>query len=212
MSSMRSAAALAVLTLSQLAAAGAALSGWLRWSGTVPVDYAGPRESLSVGERVDVVTGLGTMLPMFDYSATGSFELARPGDARTAWLVGYGARVMIAAIVVANLYAVFATRRRGRPLGSRQMSLRLARVGLGLVTVVFAGVVAPLGLMFASIDNDFRRIDDDAPAQIVGVALAGPAFLLVAVGLQVLAWWWLVRGPAGSTPPKRGPAFTWGRG
>jgi len=186
-----------VLTLSQLAAAGAALSGWLRWAGTVPADYAGPTASLSAGERVSVVTNLGTMLPTFDYSATGSFEVARPGDARIAWLVGYGARLMIVAIVVANLYVVFATRRRGRPLSARPIPLRLARAGLGLVTVVFAAVVAPLGLMFASIDNDFRRIADDAPAQIVGVVLTGPLFLLVAVGLQVLAWRWLVQASGG---------------
>src|SRR5688500_13605911 len=138
MSSTRWTAALVALTLSQLAAAAAALSGWLRWAGTVSADYAGPTGSLSAGERIDVVTNLGTMLPMFDYSATGSFELARPGDARTAWLVGYGARLVIAAIVVVNLYAVFATRRRGRPPASRPVPLRAARVGLGLVTVVFA--------------------------------------------------------------------------
>jgi hypothetical protein len=197
MSSTRWAAALIVLTFSQLAAAGAALSGWLRWAGTVSAAYTGPTQSLSDGERVNVVTNLGTMLPMFDYSATGSFEMARAGDARTAWLVGYGARLVIAAIVVANLYVVFATRPRGRPLASRSIPLRLARVGLGLVTVVFAGVVAPLGLMFASIDNDFRRISDDAPARIVGVVLTGPLLLFVAIGLQVLAWWWLVHASGG---------------
>jgi hypothetical protein len=111
----------------------------------VSANYAGPTESLSAGERVNVVTNLGTMLPMFDYSATGSFEMAQPGDARTAWLVGYGARLVIAAIVVVNLYVVFATRRRGRPRASRPIPLRMARAGLGLVTTVFAGMVAPWG-------------------------------------------------------------------
>ncbi len=186
---MRWAVALVAFTLSQLAAAAAALSGWLRWAGTVSADYAGPAGTLSVGERVDVGTGLATLLPMFDYRATGSFEMARPGDARTAWLVGYGARVVIAAIVVVNLYAVFATRRRGRPPAPRPVALGLARLGLALVTTVFAVIVAPLGLVFASIDNDFRRIADDAPARIVGVDPAGPLLLLIAVGLQVAAWW-----------------------